>query len=175
MAQGEILAIIEAKAGAGFAAPPGCALPFGIMVKAAKASWGKYCAAADAFDAPHRLHSSRKRSCSNFKPRTANVASRVFFGEIPRIELAVLRVDSIPGLVMASAISCVLRIGSPSASYRGHCFPICCGNFLSLHSSTCLVWANGTKCRQRKDHLYRLQRNSGSLPCQRRCTQSRLP
>ena len=51
MAQGEILAIIEAKAGAGFAAPPGCALPFGIMVKAAKASWGKYCAAADAFDA----------------------------------------------------------------------------------------------------------------------------
>ena len=34
-----------------FSAPPGCAVPFGLMLKAGKNSWSQYKAAADEFDA----------------------------------------------------------------------------------------------------------------------------
>ena len=47
----EILGLVEKCGGADFVAPPGCALPFGVMVKAAKPTWAKYTEAADAFDA----------------------------------------------------------------------------------------------------------------------------
>ncbi|EKX40827.1 hypothetical protein GUITHDRAFT_164559 [Guillardia theta CCMP2712] len=49
-AAGEI-SRIAAKGGADFKAPPGCALPFGVMMKAAKPSWGRYVEQAKEFDA----------------------------------------------------------------------------------------------------------------------------
>jgi len=49
-ASGEILAIVEAQKSTDFVAPPGCALPFGLMMQAAKPSWSKYSEAAAAFD-----------------------------------------------------------------------------------------------------------------------------
>jgi len=49
-ASGEILALVEKQGGKDFAAPPGCALPFGLMMQAAKASWPAYSAAADGFN-----------------------------------------------------------------------------------------------------------------------------
>uniref|UniRef100_A0A6T7TZR6 Uncharacterized protein n=1 Tax=Hanusia phi TaxID=3032 RepID=A0A6T7TZR6_9CRYP len=48
-AAGEI-SRIAAKGGADFQAPPGCALPFGVMMKAAKPSWGRYVEQAKQFD-----------------------------------------------------------------------------------------------------------------------------
>mmetsp|Transcript_75265 Transcript_75265/g.110308 ORF Transcript_75265/g.110308 Transcript_75265/m.110308 type:complete len:892 (-) Transcript_75265:742-3417(-) len=50
-AAGEILALVEKQGGCDFAAPPGCALPFGAMMAAAKGSWPAYSAAADDFNA----------------------------------------------------------------------------------------------------------------------------
>ena len=50
-AAGEILALVEKQGGCDFAAPPGCALPFGAMMAAAKGSWPAYSAAADEFNA----------------------------------------------------------------------------------------------------------------------------